>query len=100
MPEDSFDDTPNLQQLWLGGNSFGSLLPGVFNMPYLWQLTLDGNGLVSLPPGIFENLLELEYLDADDNGFDCIPREAFGSRTDDFSNIRVSYGDPTITLCS
>ena len=104
LPEGVFDNTPKLTSLDLLNNDLISLPDGVFdNTPKLNILFIGGNNLTSLQPGIFENLLELEYLYAEGNQFDCIPHNAFGSRTDDFSKIRTVpppfQGGTEITLC-
>ena len=100
LPEGVFDNNPELKELQLSGNGLVSLPEGVFdNNPNLTTLSLDNNSLVSLPPGIFANLLKFEYLVTENNGFDCIPRTAFGSRTDDFSQIYENTDGSRITLC-
>ena len=100
MPAGVFDDLTSLKFLLLGDNSLVSLPVGVFDgLTSLKSLYLYDNDLVSLREGVFEDLLNLEYLDLRGNEFDCIPRNAFGSRTDNFSKIQKYYDGPSIALC-
>ena len=98
-----FDKLTRLQYLSIASNDLVSLPDGVFDkLTKLRWLTMSSNNIASLRPGIFENLLELERLYTYGNGFSCIPRNAFGSRTDDdLSTIILVYPNtPEIGICS
>ena len=96
-----FDKLTRLQYLSIGSNDLESLPDGVFDkLTELRWLTMSSNNITSLQPGIFEKLLKIEFLYTYGNRFSCIPRNAFGSRTDNLSTITLVYRTPEIGICS
>ena len=96
LPDGIFDNLAGLRTLFLRHNQLDSLPDDVFdNLSSLQTLSLTSNfNLTTLPEGVFENLTSLSDLSTD---FGCIPAAAFGSRTDNLSEIEHN-GNPLV-LC-
>ena len=109
LDDDIFENLGNLKGLSIGSSNYDD---SIRRTPTLSSLPESFYGLTNLrdlyiapnliSPGIFENMLKLEFIYlASKSPYSCIPREAFGSRTDDFYSIRVDErNNRTIRICS